>query len=280
MSITRKVFRLSLLQLTFVFIAETRAAVEFTCDFGMATYATIGSVYYCDAEVTIAGESKLLESVEGTHEDEMANEDVEYLRIWTQNLPFIPGDIDNFFKNIKGLDFFDSNLTTISAEDLKQFPNLLLFGAERNKLVSLDGNLFKHTPLLRWISFQSNQIQHVGQNLVEGLINLEELNFANNPCVDVNAVDRTAILSLNDELPIFCPSLASTTTESLQECPIACLERIESSEIKVSEQNSTINELTERLTDLEKKVREITSSAGSPCSFGLLVLMFFAILTL
>lgn len=56
----------------------------------------------------------------------------------------IPNGIESFFKNLKGLNWHNSNLTTISASDLKPFPQLLLIAAG-TKLVSLDGDLFQHT---------------------------------------------------------------------------------------------------------------------------------------
>lgn len=206
----------------------------------------------------------------------MTNDDVKFLAVEFQNLPFIPGNIDSFFPNVRGIEWLSSNLTSISAADLEQFPELLLFSVEHNNLISIDGDLFQHNPLLRWINFSRNQIQHVGLNLFRDLNDLRELYFFNNPCASATARNREDVLSLIDELPILCPPLPTTTTERPPECPVACLTHIESSDEKISEMSlqiadheATISELdsevkilTERLLDLERIVREMNSRSN------------------
>lgn len=235
----------------------TRGFVEFDCAYKTVDILTVGKVYRCSPRVKFVGESRHLGRVLGVHQLGKTHKDVDYLEIFNQHLPFIPNNL-SFFKNLKGLEFYNSNLTTISAGDLQPFPQLLLFLANNNRLVSIDGDLFKHTPLLRWISFSYNQIHHVGHDLVKNLNHLESLWFNNNPCVDLFSLNgkRDDILRINDRLPIFCPlfemstemmetattTSPTTTTESPQECPCACLERIESIELKTSEHSLQIDE--------------------------------------
>lgn len=257
------------------FVAEARAAVEFDCVYTTGNVIALGDVYYCEPQVTLTGEFRELERVDGRHWPGFTNDEVEFLGVFDQNLPFIPRNIATFFKNIKALDFWNSNLETISAEDLEQFPNLLVFSAHRSYLVSIDGDLFKHTPKLVYINFDENQILHVGRDLVKHLNDLQALSFVNNPCVDTVSQNHETVLWLNDQLPILCPQLGtSSNAENPSGCSAACLERIESSEEQnvkqnevindliaaIIEQNGEIKELTERLLEVERRVRDLASA--------------------
>lgn len=105
-------------------------------------------------------------------------------------------------------------LKSISAADLEQFPNLVFLEVSGSPLTSLDGDLFKYNPNMRYIYLYQNQIQHVGLDLVKNLNNLQALYMHGNPCTheDTYTFDRKGTLKLNDELPLMCPPLGLTTT--------------------------------------------------------------------
>lgn len=130
-------------------------------------------------------------------------------------------DIERFFPNLVGLSLRNKNLNKISAEGLKQFPNLLLFKTYRNPLVSLDGDLFKYTTKLRSIWIHSSQLQHVGQNFLTDLDDLSFAYFRNNPCIDISASTNETIEALKRELLISCPPLISTTEATTSKLPIS-----------------------------------------------------------
>lgn len=95
---------------------------------------------------------------------------------------------------------------TISTANLEPFPNLLRFLFYDNEITSIDGDLFQHNPLLRYVDFNVNQTQHVGNDLVKDLKDLEFLYFFSNPCVNSYAINnQTAFMWLNDQLPVLCP---------------------------------------------------------------------------
>lgn len=299
----RKVFKTSLVCFVVLLglVSGIQAGVEFTCVYSEITLAVIGNVYMCQAEVNITSESRRLEKVEGNHLSKMKNSDVEFLAVYGQDLPFIPEKIDSFFKNLKGLEWRDSNLASISYKDLDQFgSSLLVFLAPLNKLVTIDGDLFKKTKKLLWISFNGNEIQHVGKDLVKDVKNLEHLYFYSNPCVDDAATNKNDVSRLNDELPIVCPAdgtttisastltsttISTTTGSSQADCPSACSMRIDSSEegisrlnyqiieqrtineeqaIKIDELSESNDRLEERLLELERRVRELSSNPRAP----------------
>lgn len=244
-------------------MSKPQSAVEFDCRFGIAEI--VGEMFYtCFPEVTNDGESNLLETVESEHQPGKSNDDVECLAVLMQVLTFFPGNIDGFFRNLKILEFFNTNLLSISSEDLEPFPSLFVFAASSNKLTSIDGNLFKHNPKLKFISLACNQIQEVGFDLLKDLKDLKEFLFKNNPCIDVNSYGRTEILNLNEKLKILCPPIR-LSTKSQQKCSNSCPKRTLSTEENrnkpkelINEQNREIEMLYERLVELERKVRKIT----------------------
>lgn len=161
--------------------------------------------------MTITGDSRVLENVEGVHLADNTIDDVNYLWVQNQELPFIPSNIDSFFKNIIALNWHNSSLASLSASDFEPFPELQLFAAGYNNLVTIDGDLFKHTPKLILINFGSNKIRHVGRDLIKGMENLRYFYFQANPCVNLYATDVIDAVKLADKLPILCPPLKTGT---------------------------------------------------------------------
>lgn len=155
-----------------------------------------------------------LSEVTGEHDGEFTNFDVESLYLRNQNLGHIPSGIEKFFPNLRAIEWHNSNLLEISADDLKPFPELLLFSADTNKVESLDGDLFKNTPNIQSIDFRNNSISYVGDGI---LVNLNELKFAQfegNPCVDYCARSFEEIIELNEILPSTCSSATTTRKTS------------------------------------------------------------------
>lgn len=64
---------------------------------------------------------------------------------------------------------------SLTAKDLQPFANLVSFDLHDNKITSLDGDLFNFTPNSIYANFMFNQIQHIGDDLVTTLNNLEYL---------------------------------------------------------------------------------------------------------
>lgn len=79
-------------------------------------------------------------------------------------------------------------------------------------LTSLDGDLFKFNPLLKYISLGNNKIQHIGQDLVTNLHDLEDLSLSGNICINRSAKTRADVVELAPQLSVLCPPLDETTT--------------------------------------------------------------------
>lgn len=151
-----------------VFCVFTAKAVEFDCDFNVTRFPSGEELYTCTATVALTN-SSTLQSVEGEHLEGRLNEDVEFLFIRYQNLPFVPESIDQFFGNLTAVLFWSTQLFTISAGDLRQFPGLTHFFSYENPITSLDGDLFSFNPNLSDVEFEDNQIENIGFDLLTNL---------------------------------------------------------------------------------------------------------------
>lgn len=193
------------------------------------------------------------------------NEDVQFLYFQNLNMSRLPRDIHKIFPNIEGIEFHNANLSTISADDLKPFPEIKVFSSYFNKIVSLDGDLFKYTPKLKWLLFHASQIKHVGHDLIKDLKDLEFVNFETNPCISAYGSTAKKIQEINDQLPIKCPPLIITSSELLRK--IQTLEEEISevsgvnakSEKKIGNLRLEINELKEKVAELEKQIEKLSS---------------------
>lgn len=103
---------------------------------------------------------------------------------------------------------------SINANDLRPFPRLLYLNLWQNQLISIDGDLFTYTPLLKRVDFNNNKIQHIKHDLLINLYDLEYLGFLNNICINQSAQNRAEVLLLAPQLSVLCPQLAVTTTIS------------------------------------------------------------------
>jgi hypothetical protein len=240
-------------------IAASADAVIFQCNFGDAGWITLPNVYTCFATI-IYTETDALEDVKGTHLDGRSNSDVEFVFVQNENTNRLTRNMEKIFPNLVGLSWGRSNLTELSAEDFQPFPNILFFAAFTNKLVTLDGDLFRHTRRIRLINFANNRIETVGENLFNMLTDLERAAFEMNRCIDMNAVNIWEVEQLTRVLVQNCAQSESTTVET----PEACLDLIHSSDIKISTlmsqltaQNEAIIRQNEIITRLEKAVDSV-----------------------
>lgn len=276
------------------------AAAPFTtgviieCNFKNEGWDLETDQYTCsDTIITTDRNMTHVVDVTGNHLSEKTNAEVTAFYIYTSHKRWkrILKGMDKFFPKLIALAWQGGSLTTLTAEDLEQFPNLQQFNAYNNKLVSLDGGLFKHTPKLRRINFRSNLLEHVGIGLLDNLTHLTVSDFENNPCIDIDAYTQKAIQELKLILQNQCPPLETTTTSTTtsststtfiptieistssdsRQCSIECVELIETlkKEVKIqSEKNEKTSEEIARqdvkitaqadsIKELEKQMREI-----------------------
>lgn len=237
----------------------TTDAVQFDCDFDFTMTSIVGTRYTCTAMLNLSG-SETVESVTGEHQPGgYMNDDVEFLSISDQEVPFFPKGIMNFFKNLKALRYWKTNMLSISAEDLQPFPQLEYLIMYGNNFTFLDGHLFSFTQLLRYIDLGFNQIQNIGHGLLTNLNHLDILFLHTNVCIDRNVYSHAEVVGLASQLPEMCPPLDVTTELPIEPCPcydviVELFEDIQQQNVKIEQLQQTNRAFEKRLQELEAKL--------------------------
>lgn len=169
----------------------------------------------------------------GQHEAGKSVDNVQGLHILGDYMNIFP-NVRSFFTNLKLFYFEADPLSTISNDNLIQFPNLEYLKFSRTGVASLDSNLFSGLKYLKVIDFSENKIVHVGHDLV--LPKNSVINFKSNTCIDTSASTPEEITMLKLHLRVYC----SPQMEAIQ--PI---------------QTSLLNDLTEKSIQLEKRVASL-----------------------
>lgn len=250
------------LSLFFVLVSASYGLV-FQCAFTEETWTSVGLHYSCKASVISFGSLTSLEGVVGTHLDGKNNFDVRSVHVsGDRTCNRIPQNIEKHFPNLLGIAWDHGNLTSISAEDLKPFPYLRMISIGKNNVVKLDGNLFKYSPKIRYIRFHTNFFEHIGQDLLTDLTDLQWVDFGKNPCIDLSASTTVQFEELNTQLPIKCPPLAG-------ECLVSCAmsKAVHELKLKEAEQDEKIKQLNDTVSKLEAMLAELRNKVGSNNQF-------------
>lgn len=275
-----------LILLVFLF-SQPIASLNIECDFYMEIILDLGvppTRYVCSVVSVLDLDNVNVQRISGRHmirRDDSNVEVIEFNRI--NELTFFPGNIHQFFPNLIAIKFERTGLTSLSSENLRDFPNLLLFSVVHNNIVSIPANLFQNNRRLQHLTIDNSPVlESIGENLLGRLIDLNVASFRNNLCISDVARSRNAVIRLNDILHIECPfrgeetttsttSTTSSTTRNPSEidyCPASCSDKIaciaDEFETGFAEQK-LINERLEeaqqqnaaRIQELEKIIREI-----------------------
>lgn len=188
------------------------------CRFATITWKEpFGAVYSCESgAVTNDGHATHIQNINGSHLSGYINSDVHCIKVRYDQLQLtrLPQGIETFLPNLLIFQWEYGNLASITSDDLQPFPNLQFISLAYNKLTSLDGNLFVHTPKLVEIYFTMNLLENVDDGLLDGLSNLKAANFKGNTCITYFA--NTEIMrQLKIMLSNQCPRLTTTTKSPL-----------------------------------------------------------------
>jgi hypothetical protein len=145
------------------------------------------------------------------------------------------------------------------------------------KLTHIQADLFHSTPLIEWISFNDNLLTTVERALLFGINSLRSASFLRNPCASLSASQQSGMVNLGRQLAISCPvilcppgevpqppttQVPDTTTISQGEC--GCSNEIEGLRREFNagyfELRGRVAVQDERLTEVERRVREIDSN--------------------
>lgn len=170
----------------------------------------------------------------------------------------IPEHLSRVFINLLQLTFDSTGFKSITASDLKPFPQLKILQIINGKVKTLESDLFKHTPNLELIEFTGNQIAYIGNDILNNLPALQEFYVSQNLCIDQNAVTSEQLSLLAPQLNSLCVqgmcAAIPTTTVETTACP--CTDQVEA----LNQANTLIAELNKKVTEKETLITEKDAS--------------------
>lgn len=166
--------------------------------------------YYCEATISKkCNATNLVAGVLNKHLKGKSSVHLKYLRAQNQNIPQLPMNMEKFFPNLMSL-VVRSGLQQISKNVLK-YPKLKHLGLSKNKLRTLDGDLFEFVPKLKTLFLSFNPILHMGLNILDSLGQLETVAFHKLKCKSFGAIHNfeensaQKIEKLKQQLEQKCP---------------------------------------------------------------------------
>lgn len=119
-------------------------------------------------------------------QDPQVYQKVTHILFYRVTLPKFPNELSGFFPNLRYIEIFDSKLKSIFAEDLRGFTKLEKLKLDFNEISFLPGDLFQFTPKISQISFASNKIKKINDNIFDNLKHLIRVDLRRNPNIDYN----------------------------------------------------------------------------------------------
>lgn len=220
------------------------------------------NLYTCNVKNLVLTEQSVLDFVSQNHLAGKSNNDVEVLQIHDQICDFLPRNVEKFFPNLRGLSILRTTLKTITRENLAPFPNLLFTYIAATKVEILDWDLYLSTPKVEFISFSESPVSSVGPSLLDSLKNLKEVHFSKCACIQKYVLTSAQIGEMRRALAVSCPP-----TLEMQQRAIFYHNDFFGKKLKYLVEHETaplnekIDQMSERIADLEKLIRE-----GNTCS--------------
>lgn len=204
-----------------------------------------------DGVELVASVNAFGDSVYGAHEEGKTDDSVQSFTMANSELHYIPEHLSRVFKNLLKLSFTSTHFKSLNARDLKPFPQLKVLNVISGKIKTLDGDLFKHTPNMVGIDFDSNEIAYIGSGFLNGLTNLDALSMRYNQCVDLEASTIEEVLLVAPKLNNLCirgmSETLPTTTAETTACP--CTEQVEA----LNQANELVAGLQQAIGNCETK---------------------------
>lgn len=201
--------------LAFTFVEKT-ISISVECSYLEASYwKTFDKPYACVIYKFKAAQNvrETITNVTGTNREGSTLDDVLVLDV-RGFCNIVPVGFDKFFPNLLGFSVYNTELFTISSDDLKQFPKLREIWVYSNHLEYLPSNLFEHNPDVQYISFHANKIKFIGSEFFSKLPKLFGANFSGNVCITGEVSDAKALEAKKKEIKKKCSSNSASSENS------------------------------------------------------------------
>jgi hypothetical protein len=169
-------------------------SINIECDYGIFDSShAYGDKYRClvknDIKI-ILPEDVYIESVIGTHNGGKTNDNDIHFHISSKSVQYFPRGMEKFFKNLKGIVIWHTQLKEIHQEDLKPYRNLNNLYLSGNDIEIIEDGLFDYNPDIEVIIFENTKLFHISPTVFNNLTKLITLFFNGNVC--------TKLLSIRD----------------------------------------------------------------------------------
>lgn len=111
-----------------------------------------------------------------------------------------PKQLERYLPNLIIFHLWDCGISSISSDDLAPWPDLMQLSLDTNRITTLDGDLFQHSPKLVKIELNFNLIRGVGADLLSNLNELRYASFVENPCINAYAATPHQLEALKAKL--------------------------------------------------------------------------------
>lgn len=157
----------------FLILTPLNIASAFVIKCNYTTHPQYG--YGCDA-LTIKCPTEDILCSSNPHDPNKENKDVLFFMASSEDFQSFPAGLVDHFPNLETINLNFPRLNHICNEDLKPFgSNLRNFAIQASEIEILPENLFKDTPSIRFIIFNSKNVKSIHKNTFEPLQSLNSM---------------------------------------------------------------------------------------------------------
>jgi hypothetical protein len=124
-------------------------------------------------------------TVKGEHWSGKSNNDVVTLYIGKCDFVTFPRNLQELFPNLKWIMIDGCNLKHIGTEHIGKWKKMRRFWVVNCQLRRLDGDIFRGLGKLKDVCFNRNNLQEIELEIVEDLKRMNNVNFFNNPNINM-----------------------------------------------------------------------------------------------
>lgn len=203
-------------------LLPSSSGVALNCVFRYHNWPVVGSKYTCFAIAFEVTANRTIHRITGAHLSGKSHCDVEAIRIRnSSDLKFIPSGISQFFPSLILLSFTNNPIEVIAGNELNEFPNLIQFELRDSSVVNVPRNFFEMNQNIQSFWIQNNRnLSHVGENLLEPLVNINRISFRDNLCINQTAINAQQLAALKENLQSQCPDKCSIGNELERICKL------------------------------------------------------------
>ncbi|XP_070504373.1 uncharacterized protein [Chironomus tepperi] len=137
--------------------------ISMECTIGNVNYIYFGIQQSCTAKgkLNIVNINTTVTSIDGGCSRSNPNPSVKVFYVFAKVAKYVPSGLDVLFPNLMGFRFESTQLKLVTKENLKPFPNLLMFASVGNQIEFLEQDLFMYNTKIEYISFRANRISYI-----------------------------------------------------------------------------------------------------------------------